>query len=207
MRVFTQEELKEILAKHLKWLRGEHGGERADLREADLCEADLCGANLYGANLYGANLCGANLCGANLCGANLYGADLWGADLREANMCGVSIEIINEYCPLACPEFGSFTGWKKASGGYIVKLQITESAKRSSATGRKCRCSEAMVLAIENEDGTPADVTTVESVFDANFLYTIGKTVRVDDFDENRMDECGPGIHFFITRQEAVDYY
>ena len=25
-------------------------------------------------------------------------------------------------------------------------------------------------------------------------------------FDTNRWNECAPGIHFFITRQEAVNY-
>lgn len=28
----------------------------------------------------------------------------------------------------------------------------------------------------------------------------------VEDFDEDRRNECAAGIHFFITRQEAVDY-
>ena len=37
----TQEKLKEIIASHGKWLRGENGGERADLRDADLSGADL----------------------------------------------------------------------------------------------------------------------------------------------------------------------
>jgi hypothetical protein len=30
--------------------------------------------------------------------------------------------------------------------------------------------------------------------------------VTPDSFDEDRWHECAPGIHFFITRQEAVDY-
>ena len=44
-----KQELKNILDKHLKWLRGENGGKRADL-----FEADLSGANLFGADLFGA---------------------------------------------------------------------------------------------------------------------------------------------------------
>lgn len=32
------------------------------------------------------------------------------------------------------------------------------------------------------------------------------ETVSVADFDENRWNECAPGIHFFITREEAVRY-
>ena len=87
-----------------------------------------------------------------------------------------------------------------------VKLKITENAKRSSAFGRKCRCSEAVVLAIENVDGTPSDKTEVFSQYDRQFVYRVGKTVSVSDFDDDRKNECSPGIHFFITRQEAVDY-
>jgi hypothetical protein len=37
----TQAELKIKLDLHLKWLHGETGGERADLRSADLSYADL----------------------------------------------------------------------------------------------------------------------------------------------------------------------
>ncbi|MCE5225751.1 MAG: DUF5758 domain-containing protein [Porphyromonadaceae bacterium] len=30
--------------------------------------------------------------------------------------------------------------------------------------------------------------------------------VKVDDFDENRWNECSSGIHFFIAREMAVQY-
>lgn len=32
------------------------------------------------------------------------------------------------------------------------------------------------------------------------------KANLVDNFDENRWNECAAGIHFFITREEAVRY-
>ena len=47
----TPSELKEILAKHGKWRRGEDGGERANLTGADLTGADLRDANLTGAKI------------------------------------------------------------------------------------------------------------------------------------------------------------
>ena len=75
----TFDELQEILGLHLRWLRGEPEGKRADLGGAD-----LGGANLYGANLGGADLSGADLGGANLRGANLYGANLSDANLYGA---------------------------------------------------------------------------------------------------------------------------
>ena len=80
----TPEQIKDTLALHAKWLRGESGGARADLRSADMRSADLYGANLRSADLYGANLRGANLSGANLRDADLRDADLSGADLSGA---------------------------------------------------------------------------------------------------------------------------
>ena len=156
----------------------------ANLRDANLRDADLRDANLRDANLCDADLCDANLCGANLCGADLRGA---------------------KGCYLSCPTEGSFIGWKKASG-HIVKLRIPEDARRSSATGHKCRCDKAYVMEIQNMDGTKATEDTVRSDHDKNFVYTVGATVEVPDFDDNRWSECAPGIHFFIDRREAVEY-
>ena len=157
-----------------------------------------------GANLSGANLRGADLYGANLREADLRGADLRGANLREANPRGADLrEAIGTY--MACPTDGSFIGWKKASE-YIVKLQILEDARRSSAGGEKCRCDKAYVVEIQNADGTKADIETVHSNHDANFVYTVGATVEVSDFDGDRWNECAPGIHFFIDRRAAVEY-
>lgn len=156
-------------------------------------------ANLRDANLRDAYLRGAYLCGAYLCGADLRGAYLRGADPCGADLCGVRGAYI------ACPTDGSFIGWKKASG-YIVKLQIPEDARRSSAGGEKCRCDKAYVVEIQNADGTKADIETIHSNHDANFVYTVGATVEVSDFDGDRWNECAPGIHFFIDRRAAVEY-
>ena len=88
-------DIKQILTKHAAWLRGEEGGERADLSEADLSEADLSEANLSGANLIGADLSGADLSGAYLSGADLRRADLSGANLRRADLSGANLSRAN----------------------------------------------------------------------------------------------------------------
>lgn len=198
LKTYTQAQLSEILRNHQHWLDKDvdgWAGMQASLARANLSEADLTGANLAGADLTGANLNGANLYKANLAGADLAGADLTGAYLNGANL----------FVPMACPDAGAFIGWKKARG-QIVKLEITEDAKRSSATGRKCRCSKARVLEIQNMDGSKAEVCSVSSNRDRNFVYTVGAVVEVHDFDKNRWNECAAGIHFFVNRQEAVSY-
>ena len=216
-------DLKKILDEHLLWLNGE-GGSRADLRganlfganlsDADLRGADLSCANLSGANLFGANLSDADLPGAdlscaNLRGANLFGANLRGADLSNANLSGASMDqmiwdIHTVFYPLQCPDSGSYIGYKKASG-LVVELEIPADARRSSATSRKCRASKAKVLSITDINGNPAG-GQVKSNYDPDFVYTIGETVEVSDFDDDRWNECSTGIHHFITRAEAVIY-
>ena len=184
----------------------------ANLYGADLCEANLCGANLYGADLCEANLRGANLRGADLCGANLRGAYLRGANLRGAYLCGAYLRGAYlrgaksiPFVPLVCPEHGSFTAYKKC-GKYIIELLIPETAKRSSATTRKCRASCAKVVTITNMDGSQAEVDHVTNCDYAPIEYKIGEYVYPDSYDDDRWNECSHGIHFFINRQEAVEY-
>ena len=182
-----------------------------DLRKADLRNANLRNANLYYAYLLNADLRGADFRGANLHYADLSSADLHNADLREAHLLNADLRGTKNvpHVPMVCPEEGDFIGWKKAEGNkdkVIVKLRIPSYAKRSSATTRKCRCSKAEVIAIYNLDGTEAGETICHSYYDNSFIYEVGKTVEVTDFNEDRWRECAKGIHFFISRQEAIDY-
>ena len=203
-----------------------HGADLRDanLRDANLCYADLNGADLRDANLWCGNLRDANLCyaslrdanlshadlnSANLCDANLYGANLRGADLSHANHVKLSLAKIS-----ILPDEGDIIGWKKAyvddtmpPKPVIVKLLIPSDAQRSNATGRKCRASKARVLDLQDKQGNslPPD-TTAYSTHDTDFTYKKGETVHVEDFDTNRWNECATGIHFFITRIEAVEY-
>lgn len=181
----------------------------ANLRDADLRCADLSHANLSCADLWGANLRSVDLRFADLRGAALHGADLSDANLRDANHVKLSIAKIS-----ILPDEGDIIGWKKAyvdgtmlPKQVIVKLLIPSDAQRSNATGRKCRASTARVLDLQDKQGNslPPD-TTAYSGYDTDFTYKKGETVHVEDFDTNRWNECAPGIHFFITRIEAVEY-
>lgn len=217
-----QKKLNEILEKHVLWLHNERGGVRANLRGAHLYGADLHNANLREADLNGVNLCCANLRDANLQRADLrrailkkadlLGANFYKADLSEAAFQGEDIRgAINiPFIPLACPDTGSFVAWKKAYSrfgeAYLVKLLIPEDARRSSATGRKCRSDKAEVLAIEPIEPVPVIVDKVRSKYDPDFYYQVGQCITIPDFDTDRFNECAPGIHFFINRQEAIDF-
>ena len=143
-------------------------------------------ANLRGANLYSADLRGANLYSANLCGADLSGATLCGAR-------NIPQHVMDVTCITPA---GTLRVFKKCREG-VVELEVPAAAKRSNATGRKCRAEYAVVISTPN--GQPA-----RSNHDGAFIYRPGETVRpTAPFNEDRWIECGAGIHFYLTRGEA----
>ena len=183
----------------------------ADIRGAYLGGAYLGGADIRGADLGGAYLGGANLRGADIRGADLGGADLGGAYLRGAYLRGADLRGAKNipFIPLACPSDGTFIGWKKVKDGdyrFLVKLQIPAEAKRSSATGTKCRCDRALVLEITDLEDEGHKVECCVNVSYDRTEYKVGEMVYPDSFDDDRWNECSHGIHFFINKQEAIDY-
>ena len=191
----------------------------ADLSGADMAYANLSGTNLSDANLSGTDLSGANLSGANLSGANMAYADMTGANMAYADMTGAYLSHANLsgaylsgaylsgasnadllFAQLSIvPEHGSFFAWKKCQDKVLVRLFIPSKAKRSNATGRKCRAERAKVLEVIG-----AEVGV--SQHDKNFTYKVGQWVYPDKWDDNRWNECSSGIHFFLTRMEAENY-
>lgn len=145
--------------------------------------------------------------------------DFFSCRLEDANAEGFVL-------PTACPEEGSFIAFKKVrwcfkgtnncfpkEGYAIAVLEIPAEAKRSSANGRKCRCDRAKVIRFERLDGTEIKrpgLYKFKSTFEPRFEYKKDAIIKpmggVRKFNKNRYQECASGIHFFITRREAVNY-
>ncbi len=159
--------------------------------------------------------------------SNAYIADsaFYHAWLLSANFEGAIINSGTSFCrayiekdknisypnlPIACPEEGSFIGFKVGLNSIdlsavLIKLEIMEDAKRSSGTRRKCRADKVKVLDIIDIN-TEKHETEAISIARRNFKYKVGEVIQIDDFDENRWKECSTGIHFFITKDEALRY-
>jgi hypothetical protein len=151
--------------------------------------------NFEGAIIRSSDFKHANLRAANLKNANLFGSDFLGATLTGANLKGAVLPVYQ-----ICPQEGDFIGWKKVQDDIILKLLIT-GKRTSSLVGRKCRCSAAKVLAALNTKRRK-----FYSRHDGAFSYTVGKTVSVLDYNDDIRVECAPGIHFFMTQEEAINY-
>jgi Family of unknown function (DUF5758) len=126
--------------------------------------------------------------GANLAGASLRGANL--ADAKGAELAIAATRILPD---------GELIGWKKCHDGVIVRLRIPVTAKRSHAFGRKCRAEFVEVMEVIGEK-------IGISIHDKETEYVAGTVVRADKFDDNWQNECGGGIHFYITRLEAENH-
>ena len=133
MKTYTAEELKTILELHLKWLRNEEGGIRANLSGADLRDADLSGADLSCAYLSGADLSCACLSGADLRDAYLIGADLSRA-IKVPMYCKWAHGITNGLIHIGC-EKRSVEEWEKffASDAVITTKRDTQEFKQIHA--------------------------------------------------------------------------
>ena len=193
----TANDLPAILAGHKKWLLGEDGGSRADLRGADLRGANLSGADLRGAYLGDGDLSGANLSGADLRGADLRGAYLGGANLRGADLRGADLPNFQ------IPQEGSLIVWKAVVGG-TAKLEVPEDARRTACLiNRKCRAEFVRVLEVI-VDGQAAESASGQR--DASTIYRVGEITRPDSYDDNPAVDSTHGIHFFLTRKEAEEW-
>lgn len=181
----------------------------ADSRFADFKYADLRYACAISTGFEGCDFESAILRWANLKHADLEGADLKYADISYARLSGALMKDIevNTHTTgyaLACPEKGSFIGYKKA-GKCIVELLILDDSKRVSATSARCRTDKARVLEIRDIE-TNALVDEVCSDYDSKFIYKTGEIICVKDFDNDRWNTFTTGIHFFISKDEAMNY-
>lgn len=187
-----------------------------NLSYADLSYANLAFTNLSNSNLSNTNLQNASLIYSDLSNALLLKSDLTNSRLYDASKDSI-INLTNAYLIGVkglndqCPKTGSFIGWKKCINKNnntfcIVKLEIPSDAKRFSGTDIKCRCNKAKVLEIQNLDGSIIDIKEVFSFFNEFFIYKINEYVYPDYFDDIFFKECSHGIHFFMNREDAVNY-
>lgn len=100
---------------------------------------------------------------------------------------------------------GDFIAYKALKDGKIAELLIPKEAEKSNGFGRKCRASYARVRRIYKPGEKNKELYRGRSLYDDTFLYITGKVVEpLDRFDSAWYTECAPGIHFFLTEEEAI---
>jgi hypothetical protein len=198
----------------------------ANLKNANLENANLISTNLYRANLENTYLAYANLSGANLKNANLACADLEGANLAYANLANADLENANltnakmPDKPVILPSVGeAIIGFKKLANNIVIKVEIPADADRVTTwKSRKCRASALRVIEVmQNPDNISTDC--MPGWYDQSFVYSLakpetsgeagdklGELHHPDQFDSDGRLDCRPGLHFFMTLEEAVEW-
>ena len=122
---------------------------------------------------------------------NLRGADLYGANLRGAK--GKLIEyrrgkILTE----------DIIGYKKCRHDVIITLLIPRGAIVYSINGNKCRTNRAKVIGIDGADRAYSKYNGMS--------YYVGDEFTIYNFNCEYNEDCGAGIHFFMSKEEAENY-
>ena len=107
------------------------------------------------------------------------------------------------------PEVGSFHGWKKLADDVLAHVLIPADAERVGGSEfGKCRASKVITLDLWNRSGVRLTDPTARhaGTYRATVKYQWGEETVADNYDPDPTEQCTGGIHFFLTRQEALDY-
>ena len=176
-----------------------------DFENSNLSNVFLEHADLSNASFKNCTLHATNLRYTDLTNVDFSGADIFGANLEEAKMDGIKTDENTKHYKMVCPETGAFLAWKTCFNTRLVRLLIPADARRTSSTLNTCRCDKAKVLAVTDPTETIKFDEAVSYV-DGDFVYKVGEMAYAKGFNPDRWRDSTGGIHFFMTKEEALGY-
>lgn len=214
-------DLRNSIIKGLDLSRGDMKGldlSRATFEKCNLRGADFSGSKLDNVAFYKNDLVGMKLCGCLARGCSFRFQDMTDIDLRGTNIYASVLEdalnqdkvIVDDdtkWYKMRCPEIGeAFVAWKCCTDLRVVMMLVPRDAKRCMATMETGRAERVKVLKITSIDESE-NYSWAQSTVDPNFYYDVGKWLEpANGFEEDRWKDSSAGIHFFLDRQQCVDY-
>ena len=177
----------------------------ADLDGATLDNAMMNHCSLRGTSLRDASVQGVNFRWSDLTGLHVEGSNLWRSVFEYAVMDGIVADGRTRFFRMFCPETGAFLAYKKCFNDRLVQLLVPADARRVSAACNACRCDKAKVLTIKSFDYKER-FSEAWSLVDENFVYRVGEWVEAKNYNPDRWMESTGGIHFWMSREEALAY-
>lgn len=140
-------------------------------------------------------------------GIDISGSDIYASVLEDAhNQDKVIYDDRTRWYKMSCPEEGAFIAWKCCTDLRVVQMLVPADAKRCMAAMETGRASKVKVLTIKSIDETE-EFDWAQSTVDPDFYYERGQWLEpANGFQEDRWKDSSPGIHFFLDRQQCVDY-
>lgn len=216
----NQLDMQETIFRSLdlsKWDLKNINFRRASFYNCNLNAADFTGSMMDHVAFYECDIRNMILVNCKLRGASFRGNDMEGIDLSGANIYAAVLEdainqdkvIHNEetrWYDMSCPTEGPFIAWKCCTELRVVMMLVPADAKRCMATMETGRVSKVKVLSIKSIDESKS-YDWAQSTVDPDFYYEVGKWLEpANGFQEDRWKDSSEGIHFFLDRQQCVDY-
>jgi hypothetical protein len=179
------------------------------LNNSNFDEAVASESDFYGASMRMASFFHTKLDRTNFSYADFGHADLLGADFYKSTLCGAAFGDTKNmpYVPTWLP-VESFIGWVKVIGedeSYIVKIKILNESQRVRGVGDICRCDKALVLEIQDMEGTKLDIDEIEYHDKwGTLVFKVWEVTECEEWYPGRWNDCKAGITFFIDRHSAV---
>ncbi|MBR0373875.1 MAG: pentapeptide repeat-containing protein [Mogibacterium sp.] len=187
--------------------------ENCNLRGTDFSGSKLDHVAFYNNDIRDMKLRGCLARGCSfrfqdMTGIDLSGANIYSSVLEDAtNQDKVIIDDNTKWYKMRCPEVGqAFIAWKCCTDLRVVMMLVPADAKRCMSTLETGRAAKVKVLKITSIDESES-FTWAQSTVDPDFYYEVGKWLEpANGFQEDRWKDSSPGIHFFLDRQQCVDY-
>lgn len=185
--------------------------ENCNLAGADFSGSSISGTLFRECPMHACRFVNTNMTEAifrdiDLSDSDLSGANLYAAVLEDANLDGIIVDENTKWYKQVPPEDGAFIAWKCCSELRVVQLLVPRDARRVSATRETCRCDKAKVLSIKSIDET-ISYDWAQSTVDPDFYYERGKWVEpANGFEPDRWKDSSRGIHFFMEREQCIEY-
>lgn len=172
---------------------------------SDLIRANLCASQLDHCIFHDCDMRYVNFMKTTFFNSEFKRCKIQGAIFNSSHATDCSFEdmIFDETTSgytSVCPETGSFLGYVKVDN-FIVVLKIPDDARRVSNTSQRCVADKAEVVRIENLDGTPANRL---QVIGNHITYSLYTQITAKEFDEDRWLPFNRGLHFYMSRELAV---
>jgi hypothetical protein len=101
---------------------------------------------------------------------------------------------------------GKLTVYKSARG-CLITLEIPEDSRRLNIKDTsKYRAEKAKVVSIVRFIGNKEPRKIIASDIDLTFVYKVGDIVEEKDFDDDPENGNSKGIHFFLSKKEALEW-
>lgn len=189
-------------------INGYSVGSYKDLIGANFCNTNLSGRDLYCSNLARADLRGASLQYTTFAGTNLFDTFLDKDQLyRKGEKLKQDIVGYKKCSSISCGEMdrSGLRYWALTTDDYplIAELIIPRGAIVFGINGSKFRTDKAIVKDIYDLNG--GHHKRAYSYY-KYFSYYVGDEIEVFDFNTEYNVECGEGIHFFKTKEEAINW-